>query len=627
MLVHQAAALLKQGRSQQAQKTINLAFQQGAVSGAAWDIYAQACANLNQVQPAILGLKKAISLNGGRLDRALLLGQMFIRASQWQDAANIYQQVIQQDDSQAKAWFGLGESLLGTKDVERALRCFSGALEREPDFPEARQRLAICFLEKGEVLKALRLLERLVADFPEAAGPKVDYGEALRQANRYRQAQQELEKLQDHPVVGGLARRRLVDVYLHIGEYELAEQLLDDVDAVHQKGADWVLQRARLDNINGCNTAASERLRVLLQREPGIANGWKQLLELTKTPLNDKELSDVKEQAGLASKLGRQAVAADFHFVLAIHYELTGEREAEFRALEKGNRLKHGLIRFDFDNYLSRVLPSRECYSTKSIKNWAVDSKTQSCPAPIFILSLPRSGSTLVEQILGAHDDTDATGESDFAEQAWFALTGERSLFSAPDLHREMSAEKVQKFREYYLEAVAEAGFDTRKRLVNKGINNHKFAGLLKAAFPEGSFIDLRRNMMDVAFGCYRQNFASQLFSFSMEGCAREVALFYDNMAYWYGQLPAQEFYSLQYEILISDFEPQVRGLLAYCGLSWDARCLEFQKTRSKVSTASINQVSQGLFTQGVARWKKYEAYLGPMIDALRSQGLEPVPD
>ena len=112
-----------------------------------------------------------------------------------------------------------------------------------------------------------------------------------------------------------------------------------------------------------------------------------------------------------------------------------------------------------------------------------------------------------------------------------------------------------------------------------------------------------------------------------MDGCAREVALFYDNMAFWYSQLPAQEFHSLQYESLVSDFEPQVRNLLAYCGLTWDARCLEFQNAKGKVSTASINQVSQGLFTQGVARWKKYEEYLGPMVDALRSHGLEPLPD
>ncbi|KZX63749.1 hypothetical protein A3724_05910 [Alcanivorax sp. HI0033] len=626
-LVRQAASLLQQGFSQKAQQVINLAFQQGATSGVAWDIYAQACANLNQVQPAILGLKKAISLDGGRLDRALLLGQMLIRAEQWQEAANIYQQVIQQDDSQAKAWFGLGESLLGTKDVERALRCFSRALDREPGFPEARQRLAVCFLEKGEALKSLRLLEQLVSDFPDAVGPKVDYGEALRQANRYRQAQIELENLQDHPVVGTLARRRLVDVYLHIGEYDRAERFLDDVDSLHQKDPDWILQRVRLDNIHGRNAEACERLRLLLQREPGIANGWKQLMELTRSPLSDEELSCIKEQARLAGKFGRQAVAADFHFAMAFHFELSGEKELEFRSLEKGNNLKHGLIRFDFDNYISRVLPSRECYSAEKIREWAVDSNTQSSPAPIFILSLPRSGSTLVEQILGVHEDAEATGESDFAEQAWFALTGERSLFSVPDLHREMSAGKVQKFRQYYLEAAAAAGFDTRKRLVNKGINNHKFAGLLKAAFPEASFIDLRRNMMDVAFGCYRQNFASQLFSFSMDGCAREVALFYDNMAFWYSQLPAQEFHSLQYESLVSDFEPQVRKLLAYCGLTWDARCLEFQNAKGKVSTASINQVSQGLFTQGVARWKKYEEYLGPMVDALRSHGLEPLPD
>ncbi len=627
VLVRQAASLLQQGFSQKAQQAINLAFQQGATSGVAWDIYAQACANLNQVQPAILGLKKAISLDGGRLDRALLLGQMLVRAGQWQDAANIYQQVIQQDDSRAKAWFGLGESLLGTKDVERALRCFSGALEREPDFPEARQRLAVCFLEKGEALKALRLLEKLISDFPDAVGPKVDYGEALRQANRYRQAQQELEKLQDHPVVGALARRRLVDVYLHTGEYDLAEQFLDGVDALHQKEPDWILQRVRLDNIHGRNVEACERLRFLLQSEPGIANGWKQLMELTKSPLSDGELSCLKEQARLANKFGRQSAAADFHFALAFHFELTGERELEFQSLEKGNNLKHGLIRFDFDNYLSRVLPSRECYSAENIHEWSVDSKVRSCPAPIFILSLPRSGSTLVEQILGVHEDAEATGESDFAEQAWFALTGERSLFSAPELHRQMSAEKVEKFRQYYLAAAAEAGSDTRKRLVNKGINNHKFAGLLKAAFPEASFIDLRRNIMDVAFGCYRQNFASQLFSFSMDGCAREVALFYDNMAFWYNQLPPQEFHSLYYETLVNNFEPQVRELLAYCALSWDPRCLEFQRAKGKVSTASINQVSQGLFTQGVARWKKYEAYLGPMMDALRSHGLEPLRD
>lgn len=475
ILMRQAARFLKQGRPKEAQQVINQVLRAGVSSGAAWDIYAQSCANLNQIQPAILALKKAISLHGGRLDRALLLGELLVRAQQWQEAANIYQQVIRQDDSQAKAWFGLGESLLGTQDVERAIRCFSGALERQSDFAEARQRLAVCFLERGEPFKTLRLLETLMEEFPEAAGPKVDYGEALRQANRYRQAQEVLEPLLDDPVVGQAACSRLADVCLHIGEYERAETLLERLDEHHKHEVGWIMKRVRLDNIYGLNDQACQRLSELLEREPGIANGWKQLMDLTRQPLNAQQLNSIKEQARLASQLGRQEVAADFQFALALHYELDGDLDREFKALEKGNSLKDGLVTFNFDKYLTRMLPSRDCYNANSIRDWSVAKEEQHGLAPILILSLPRSGSTLVEQILGAHSNTEATGEADFAEQAWYALTGERSMFVSADTHRAMCSKKVKQFRDYYLQAVADAGFSSEKRVINKGINTHKF--------------------------------------------------------------------------------------------------------------------------------------------------------
>lgn len=608
-----------------AQRLSLRALEQNAGDVTAWDVYAQACVNLKQPEAAVLALKKAISLAGGRLDRVLLLGRLLVEAKQWQEAADIYEQVVTQDDSQADAWFGLGECFMATKDPGRAAVCYLKAVEREPGMMKAQLRLAVCCLENGENTKALYLLTQLAEENPASSVVLLHYGLALSASSRYRQAQRVLERITTDSDYGQTARRRLAEVFLRTGEFGKAEKLLDSLGPSQKSEPDWVLKRARLDNINGENKQACERLRLLLERDPSIAGAWQRLLDITNEPLEAVQFRILQEQAAYAANKKRTVVASEFQFALARHYELLSDWDNEFLALKKANNLKLNQSDFDYDSHLERILTCRHWYSEANIRDWAVSSESLQAASPIFILSLPRSGSTLVEQILGAHSGTQNTGEADLAQQAWSQLTGYNAIFSSAEAHRAMSREKVEQFRDYYLQAAQRAGFDTRKHLINKAINNHQFAGLLKAAFPDASFIDLRRNVMDVALGCYRKNFSDQPFSFSLENCAREVALFYDNMRYWRSQLSDDAFFRLDYEKLVEDFENQVRELLAFCGLEWQEQCLEFHKAKGKVSTASINQVSQGLFKQGVARWRKYEKHLGPLIDALERQGLDPL--
>lgn len=618
-VLRKAESALKRGRADQSLALTSRILAGGEGPSRVLELHASACARLGRLEEAIAATEKVIQTTQATLERVLFYGDLLLRARRWQAAADVFQQVLKKDDSQLPAWLGLGHCLLGSGDPARAAQCYLGVLERQPDHYDATLRLGICQLSLGEFYRSLALFERLAERGKTDPEFQLWYGDALWRVRYWEEAAEKLEPLRDHPAYGRQARAALAALWSGSSEPQKARPFLDPLLRDEPDNADLLLLHARLLAVEGEQQAASEALTRILDEAPYQAVAWEQFLDLSREPLSADRLRLLEKMRDRAVRSGEKVLLSAFSFALARHYQLAGEFTREFEALERANECAAALNPYDSERHYRRVMALQPCYTARRIRAMQSTEGDRGRFRPVFVLCPPRSGSTLLEQALGQHSRLAPAGELPFPVNAWRKLTGERDI-TRPDTHEGITAGEVSAFARYFLEDVRNCGFATDDWMIYKGINSYKFAGLLKAAFPRACFIDLRRHPLDVAFGCYRQHFAAQPFSNTPAGCASEIALFQSNMRWWHEQIP-ESIYTVHYEDLVDDFESVLRGLLAWLGLPWEAACLDIGKSR-QVTTASINQVRQGLFREGVGRHKQYGEALAPLREALEAAGV-----
>jgi len=244
------------------------------------------------------------------------------------------------------------------------------------------------------------------------------------------------------------------------------------------------------------------------------------------------------------------------------------------------------------------------------------------CPAPdpIFILGLPRAGSTLIEQILASHPDVDGTLELPNILSLAHRLRGRKQLTDReryPRILHELSADELSALGEEYIETTGihrqGAAFFT-----DKMPNNFRHIGLMHLILPNAKIIDARRDPMDCCWSGFKQLFAEgQEFTYSLDDIGNYYRGYVDLMAHWDSVLPEGRVLRVQHEDVLEDLEGQVRRILDYCGLPFDQACVNFHKTDRAVRTASSEQVRRPINKSGVEQWRPYEAHLDPLKAAL----------
>lgn len=329
----------------------------------------------------------------------------------------------------------------------------------------------------------------------------------------------------------------------------------------------------------------------------------------------DAEVADMdKTLIGLD---GKSEDAAYLNFALAKSAEDHENYDSAYTYFATGNALKKTAIPYD---------PAGVEYGTdRMIKLFTPEFFQQRKdyghpdPSPIFILGLPRSGSTLLEQILASHSQIDGTKELDNINQIIMRLMkddGDVSVNPYPELVSNLSPGSCKAIGEHYIQ-------DTRKYrgdapyFIDKMPHNFLDIGLIQLILPNATIIDARRHPMGACFACFRQNFASShAFSYDLENLGRYFINYSRLMDHWNFALPAKVL-RVQYEDVIHDTENQVRRLLDHCGLPFEDSCLRFYETKRNVRTHSAEQVRQPIYTKGINFWRHYEKYLDPLKKAL----------
>jgi len=588
---------------------------------ALYEVSAQASLALGDLSTATNSIKGAINVGGATLQRVMFYGDLLLRSGQLQVAADVFQQVIREQDAYPLAWKGLAHCLFQAGDWGRAQAAYAAVLERDPNDIEAKTFIANCILKTDAAAKAGVLLEEVVRDNPDYPQAGVWYGEALRRSGRVEDAIPLFQQWSSNEEVGELAKRLLLASWISIEDYSEVESVLEPLLERYPHDPELLTLHARWLAVEGRREEAIGTLKSILEREPNYFTAWSPLLDAIKEPLDaafEKRLFSACEQA---EKTADKRDTAGMYFAAARQYQLAGDLQKEMHALEKGNATMAELAPMDSTRHAANVKRVREAYPAKKIAEVGVAHNEDSSGfSPVFILSLPRSGSTLLEQALSRHTMAAGAGEANFASDAWRQLTGSWSLTDCPENHESISTEQLEQFRVAYLQAVSRSGIDPNKVMIHKGINNHKIAGLLAAAFPKARFIELNRAPLDVAYGCYKQNFEFQHFSFTVGGIASEISLYRDDMNWWH-QVLSGRLNVTTYERLVENFEEELRRLLVWLELPWDDACLDFGRV-SRVGTASMNQVREGVFTTAVGKYDKYGELFSPFVKALEQKGV-----
>ena len=351
---------------------------------------------------------------------------------------------------------------------------------------------------------------------------------------------------------------------------------------------------------------AYDCLEKAIQLAPRNARFYYSLATSKRLALGDPNVLAMEKLVQSVSSLPADEQIA-LHFALGKIFADT-DQERSFQHLLKGNALKRRQIDYD-EAAVPTVLEHTRAVFTAELMRRNAGLGHPSC-VPLFILGMPRSGTTLVEQILASHPKVFGAGELDDFGKAIVALR-------FPNVVSPMSGEQLRQLGESYVSGIGVAA-PAAERITNKAPGNFRFAGLIHLVLPNARIIHTRRDPVDTCLSCFSTLFTERVsYCYDLKELGRYYRAYEAMMAHWRSVLPQNVMLEVQYEDVVTDLEGQARRIVAHCGLEWDDACLDFHNTERPIRTASATQVRQRIYNSSVGRWRAYEPFLGPLLAEL----------
>ncbi len=465
---------------------------------------------------------------------------------------------------------------------EDARNLLERALELAPDFKPARYQLAILLHRRNEPSAALTEIERLLATEPR------------------------------NP-----AYRNLAAVILsRVGEYERSSRMYADLAKEYPTIAKAWLSYGHVLKTEGRQDESIAAYRRAITQEPAFGEAYWSLANLKTFRFTETDLAAMR--ACVADPAVDEANRVHLHFALGKAYEDAGDYAASFEHYARGNALQHARDRYDADQNTARARKLESVFT----REFFAGRRGSGCPAPdpIFIVGMPRAGSTLLEQILSSHSAVEGTTElpelitmaRKLREQSEAADVGTYAGVLAG-----MEPAALRELGERYLERTRIHRKTGRPFFIDKMPNNFLHLAMIHLALPKAKIIDARRHPMACCFSNFKQHYArGQRFSYGLSDMGRFYRDYVELMAHFDAALPGRV-HRVFYERLVEDTESEVRRALDYCGLPFEPGCLRFYENERAVRTASSEQVRQPIYREGMDHWRHYESWLDPLKYAL----------
>ena len=540
------------------------------------------------------------------------------RTGRVDEALSAYDKAIALKPDHAPAFNNRGLALLAAGRVEAALASFDKAAAISPTYADALANRGLVLLELKRLQAALASFDQALAINPNHLEALCHRGRALIELRRPEAALASLDRAlainPNHAIAlnhrgGALAELGRSDEALACFDRALAIRP-DYAEALENKGS-LLAQRGRMGE---ATTAIDEAIALAPKR----AHAYFLSTTYERVEPGDRRLAAMEGLAGEMASLSADD-QVDLNFALAKAYRDLGDPERSFPRLAAGAALKRRMVAYDETRALKGFDRAEKTFTRELMSRDAGGG--DGSPVPVFVVGMPRSGTTLIEQILASHPKVFAAGEiDDFAKAVEELRASEKIAAPYPELAAEISAEQLRRLGAGYVRRIR-ALAPAAERIVNKTPANFAYLGLIRMALPNARVIHARRDPLDTCFSCFAQNFdqGGVPYAYDLAELGRFYRAYETLMEHWRAILPANATLEARYEDVVADLEGQARRLVAYCGLEWDARCLEFHRADRPVRTASIAEVRQPIYNTSIGRWRAYEAFLGPLREALGS--------
>ncbi|HET6553134.1 MAG TPA: sulfotransferase [Dyella sp.] len=578
------------------------------------------------------------------LDLGLVLG----RAGRGQDAITALRRAVVLKPDLPQAWRALGDHLLAAGEPEAADVAYAQHVRhsiRDPRLLAAATALAENQVPQAEALlrqhlreaptdvaairmlaevamrlgrndDALNLLARCLELAPGFHAARQNYALALHRGNQPEQALAEIEQLlavsPDHP---GYRNLKAV-VLCRIGDYEPAIHLYADLLRQYPDNPKVWMSYGHALKTAGHMERAIAAYRQSLSLEPSFGEVWWSLANLKTFRFSEDDLATMRAQLARTGLGDEDRLHLEFAVGKAL--EDIEAYEASFRHYAQGNAIRHGQLHYRAEETSARVRHVQRRYS----REFFAAREGVGCEArdPIFIVGLPRAGSTLIEQILSSHSQVEGTMELPEITSITRLLReqgDEDSVMPYHDVLATLDGPALRELGERYLAHTRIHRKTSAPLFIDKMPNNFMHVGLIHLMLPNAKIIDARRHPLACCFSGFKQHFArGQSFSYSLDDLGRYYRDYVSLMAHFDEVLPGR-IHRVIYENMVDDTEGEVRRLLDYCGLPFESSCLRFFENARPVRTASSEQVRQPIYREGVDHWRHYAPWLAPLQEAL----------
>lgn len=601
---------------------------------------------LERPDDAKLFLEKAIRLEPEFAKPYEDLGFLNLRTGDLDQAIRYFEEAIRLDPEQPGAWSGLADALIRNGNEERAQSARRRFLELSPSgrtIAEARRtwhegdaaraeelcdevlktepantdalRLLASIATKDErYVIAEGLLKRLVKLASNHYLAHSELGRFLGDRGRIPEAIEEMQTAvelapdvaENHQVLG--------DLQTVVGNTEGALAAFEDALQLEPTNASALAGRGHALRILGQSADAIAAYEQCTRLRPEVGDSWWSLATMRGYKFSDDQMSTMRQQ--LESKNGDENTRIHMAFALARAAESQNRYDEAWTQYEHGSRLKRAQVKYDpVTTEMTHNAMIQTCDSELLEQSGSADFTE---PGPIFIVGMPRSGSTLIEQILASHSMVEGCGELPYIVMLTSALGGAREDGKRyPEVLDDMTADQMLAIGESYLYHTRVHREEAVPFFADKMPANFTHVGLIHMALPHARIIDARRHPLDTCIGNFRQLFAQgKNMTYDLYEMA-EYYLEYDRMmAHWDSVLPGRVL-RVRYEDVVDDLEGQTRRMLDYCGLPWEDACLNFHRNERAVNTASSEQVRQPIYADSVGYWKNYESQLDEIREIL----------
>ncbi len=612
----------------------------------------------------VLGLLGAVLIKQGKLDQAEPflrktialapsfakphedLGNLLMSVKKTEEAVELFKRAVHLDPSLASAHFSLGKALALTgrgkeadeayeksfalspvRDAlakasqlhqqgkfEEAEKIYRQVLAKEPENVDALRMLAMIAAAANKPDDCERLLRKVISLAPDFALAQLDMGRTLKEQDRFEEAIYHFRKATTLEPGNAQAHFLLGGVLAPAAQTEQAAQAYKDALTHNPNHAAALLGLGHVLKTLGQQEAGIQAYRDCIKLKPENGETYWSLANLKTFSFSEEELNKMIEM--VEGKQLEPQSEVNFLFALGKAFEDRKDFDQAWQYYDEGNQKQRALI--NYDPVLTEVQNDDllDVYTREFMAEFM--GKGNPDASPIFVLGLPRTGSTLIEQILASHSQVEGTSELPYIGRACSSLNRNRADgINYPQAMRELQPENLVALGQLYLDKAKMHRQEGTPYFIDKMPNNFPSAGFIKLILPNAKIIDTRKHPFDACLGNYKQLFAKgQNFTYDLTDIGEYFLQYERLMDHWDTVMPG-EILHVQYEDTVMDFENTVRRIFDFCGLPFEEACLNFHETDRAVRTASSEQVRQPIYTGAINRWRYYENHLEELIEVI----------